>query len=141
MENYPLIRKIYLYLFTLVGLSLMVIGGVRLLDLGMKMTIFKQAEREQVYYDKMPPYSAVPLEKMEKLSSGEANGSELTVEEKEAIGRWVVDYKNWEERQKNFDPLTSRRQRDASNSLAMIIIGLPLYLYHWSIIKKETKKA
>jgi len=33
MEKYPLIRKIYLYLFTLVGLSLMVIGGVKLVDL------------------------------------------------------------------------------------------------------------
>lgn len=32
------------------------------------------------------------------------------------------------------------RERDLSNSLAMIAVGLPLYLYHWKTIQKENKK-
>lgn len=32
------------------------------------------------------------------------------------------------------------RERDLSNSLAMISVGLPLYLYHWKTIQKENKK-
>lgn len=32
-----------------------------------------------------------------------------------------------------------QRQRELSGSLSMIIVGLPLYLYHWNIIKKENK--
>lgn len=32
------------------------------------------------------------------------------------------------------------RQRELSNSLAMIVVGLPLYLYHWAIIRKENRK-
>jgi hypothetical protein len=31
------------------------------------------------------------------------------------------------------------RKRQLSNSLAMIAIGAPLYLYHWKTIKKESK--
>ncbi len=35
--------------------------------------------------------------------------------------------------------VTVRRHRDASLNLSLILIGLPLYLYHWRTIKKETK--
>jgi hypothetical protein len=31
------------------------------------------------------------------------------------------------------------RKRQLSNSLAMVAIGVPLYLYHWKTIKKESK--
>ena len=33
----------------------------------------------------------------------------------------------------------NQRKRNLSNSLAMILIGTPLYLYHWKTIKKENK--
>jgi len=36
---------------------------------------------------------------------------------------------------------TRNRQRDLSNSIAMIAVGLPLYLYHWKTIQKENKKT
>lgn len=32
------------------------------------------------------------------------------------------------------------RERDLTNSLAMIVVGLPLYLYHWKTIQKENTK-
>jgi hypothetical protein len=32
------------------------------------------------------------------------------------------------------------RQREISGSLAMILVGLPLYLYHWRMIQKEDKR-
>ena len=39
------------------------------------------------------------------------------------------------------DKETSRnRQRQTSNALAMLIVGVPLYKYHWKLIKKEDKK-
>ena len=34
-----------------------------------------------------------------------------------------------------------QRQRDASNSLAMLIVGLPLYLYHWRMAGKQKEDA
>lgn len=36
--------------------------------------------------------------------------------------------------------LSNQRQRQLSDSLSMIVIGAPLYLYHWKTIQKEGKK-
>ena len=32
---------------------------------------------------------------------------------------------------------SNQRKRQMSNSLAMIIVGVPVYLYHWKTIKNE----
>jgi len=136
MEKHSLIRTIYLYLFTLLGLVLLTIGGVRFVDMGLKAFVFTKADEEQrIMYKQSPP---VPIQsaRIEKLQDEE----ELSEEEKVAIGQWLIDYKNWEERISKIDPVTARRHKDASFNLALILIGLPLYLYHWRIIKKETKK-
>lgn len=34
--------------------------------------------------------------------------------------------------------LSNQRKRTISESLAMLIVGIPVYLYHWQTIKKET---
>jgi hypothetical protein len=34
---------------------------------------------------------------------------------------------------------SNQRKRQLSTSLSMILIGTPLYLYHWKTIKKENK--
>lgn len=107
IEN-SLIRRIYLYSFAFLGLVLMVIGTVRLLDLGLKVYVFKQADWYAIYPsypEKINPegtISAVPRE-------------DLKVQEEQA-------------RKQN---TTSQRQSTASSSLAMIVVGLPLFFYHW----------
>ncbi len=41
---------------------------------------------------------------------------------------------------RNEEEQSNQRKRQLSNSLAMIVIGAPLYLYHWKTIKKENKR-
>ncbi len=41
------------------------------------------------------------------------------------------------QKKRNEDEAANQRKRQLSNSLAMIVIGAPLYLYHWKTIKKE----
>jgi len=134
-KQHSLVRTIYLYFFALLGLVLLTIGGVRFVDMGLKAFIFTKAEEEQSLIYRQPPllYS---IEKVEELQSEEA----LSEEEKIAVKQWLVDYKDWQERSLKINYIDSRRQRDASSNLSMILIGLPLYLYHWEIIKKEVKK-
>jgi hypothetical protein len=31
----------------------------------------------------------------------------------------------------------SQREQTAASALAMIIVGVPLYLYHWRVIKRD----
>lgn len=133
MQHYPLIRTIYLYIFTLTGLTLLVIGAVRFLDMGLKAFVFTKADEEQRIYSYQPPMP-VYMEKAEMAAEGE----ELSETEKIQLKQALADYEEWKKRTENIDPITSRRHRDASLNLAMIIIGFPLYFYHWRIIRKET---
>ncbi len=140
MQHYPLIRTIYLYLFSILGLVLLTIGGVRFVDMGLKAFVFTKAEEEQrLIHQQAPiPYSVPRIEKFQQEIE---EGKEicLSEEEKTNIEYWLADYKDWKERRSKIDYVTARRHRDASLNLAMILIGFPLYLYHWRIIKRETK--
>lgn len=105
------IRLLYLYLFSFIGLLIVVIGTVQIVDLGMKVYIFKQSDS----YEFARPIAP------------------------EREGETKID----PEEQKKFQEqqTKSQRQRQASNALAMIIVGFPLYKYHWRLIqKKENKK-
>jgi hypothetical protein len=137
LQKHSLIRTIYLYLFALVGLALLVVGVIRFIDMGLKIYVFTKADdptriSHQRYYYSGP----IEIEKIEMAQDSE----ELTEEEIEILKGFLADYKEWEEKESQVDYLISQRQKDASNNLAMIIVGLPLYLYHWRLIRKETKE-
>jgi hypothetical protein len=142
MNHYPLIRTIYLYLFALLGLVLLIIGGVRFVDMGLKAFVFTKAEEEQrLIYKQVPsvPYLVQRVEKSQQETE-EKKEACLSEEEKAAIEQWLADYKDWQEKRSKIDYVAVKRHREASSNLAMILVGLPLYFYHWRIIKRETKK-
>jgi|SRR6056297_3321465 len=136
MSKNSLIRKIYLYLFAIIGLTLLVIGSVRFIDMGLKMFVFTKAEQDEQIRQQYKPYINQPLSRveLEKIQ----NSEELSEKEIEAVQQWYKNYQNWQEEQGKIDYLASRRQEDASLNLALILVGLPLYLYHWRTIKRET---
>lgn len=135
------VRIVYLYLFSLLGLVLVVIGAVRLVDLGLKTYIFKEADKEEFRFSvpALPPARVLEKEGTEKLKIAE-NSIKLTEEEKSLLRQWETDYKNWREMQSKVDFQKSRRQREASSALAFIIVGLPLYFYHWKVVQKDKKQ-
>jgi hypothetical protein len=127
------VRTIYLYFFAFVGLALLTIGAVRFVDMGLRAFVFTKAEElQRLYHGMPPPYPPISLEKLQEVE-------ELSPEEKALIKQWLADYEDWRERRAKIDPIIARRHRDASINLAMILIGLPLYLFHWRIIKMEAK--
>lgn len=136
--KHPFIRTIYLYLFALVGLALVIVGTVRFIDMGLKAFVFTKAEdpekiqRTYYYYD--VPISVPRIEQYQE-------SGELTEEEITSLKAWLADYEKWQEEEAKIDYLASKRHREASTNLAMILVGLPLYLYHWRIIRRETKSA
>lgn len=110
------LRLLYLYLFSFVGLIVSVIGAIRLIELGLKVYVFKDADRYEYARPLIP-----------------AEGPKVSTEEA----------KLQEERDKELqDQETKRqRQREASGALAMLLVGFPLYKYHWGVIQKENKKS
>lgn len=140
MERHPLVRTIYIYLFALVGLALVVSGTVRFIDMGLKIFVFKQADAPERL---MQQYSCQNMyyipSSIEKLQANQTD-SAFTQEEQTAIKDFLANYKKCQEEGNKINYLTSNRQREASSNLAMILVGLPLYLYHWRIIGRETRK-
>ncbi|MEK7590396.1 MAG: hypothetical protein AAB454_01660 [Patescibacteria group bacterium] len=117
MNKYPLIRKIYLYSLALIGLILVVIGGVRLVSLGLKTYIFTKAD---IYY-------SYPSARPVKVA-GDKTATEFIEPTKEELDEF------------NKNQASSNRQREAAESIAFMVVGLPLYLYHWTVIKKDRKE-
>ncbi|MEK7189072.1 MAG: DUF5671 domain-containing protein [Patescibacteria group bacterium] len=115
-DKAKLIRTIYVYLFSLVGLVLIIIAAVRFIDMGLKAWVFTEADKYEYAYEVAP-----------RVVDGEGNvvKEELTDEEKAA---------------RQAERITQQRQRDASNSLAMLAVGLPLYLYHWRLAGRTRRE-
>lgn len=115
MKSFSL-RLLYLYLFSFVGLIITVIGIIRLVDLGMKVYVFQGAD--QYYY-----MSPVPLK--------DPSMPEMTTEEQK-------QYQEQEQKRQE-EENRRNRQREFSGAVSMIVVGIPLYLYHWKTIQKENK--
>ena len=98
------IRLLYLYLFSFIGLIIAVIGTVQIVDLGLKVYVFKGADRYAF---------SIPLPEGEDLNYPDENYVERET--------------------------TRQRQRQASTALAMLLVGIPLYKYHWKLISHQTE--
>ena len=143
MDKHSLVRTIYLYLFAIVGLVLLTIAGVSFMNMALKAYVFTKADEQMRIEYKQPPFGPVAVEKLNRISQdAQSKQVQITLTEAEVqqIDQWLADYKNYQEGRAKIDPVTTDRQRTASINLAMIIIGLPLYLYHCGIIRRETRK-
>lgn len=106
------LRKTFLYIFASVGLVLSIIGTVSLINLGLKSYVFTKADNYCFNY-------ATPV--LDKDGSSVAR-TQAQIDQ---------DKKNCEEQQ------TANRQSQASNAIAMLIVGIPLYAYHWMVIRRD----
>ena len=61
---------------------------------------------------------------------------ELNEDDQEIISNYLADYKAKED----IDRRVVRRQEDASDAISKIIVGLPVYLYHWSVITRDRRR-
>lgn len=111
------IRRAYLYLTSLIGLVLILIGTTQLLNLALKTWVFTKADDN--YYG--PCYEKTPAP-MDRSAAPATTTEELSKE--------VCDKERDEQR-------TARRQSDAARSIAFIIVGAPVWLYHWRKVKDE----
>jgi hypothetical protein len=105
------LRKSFLYIFATVGLVISIIGAISLIDLGLKKYVFTQANNSCIY-----SYPA-PIDKDGNPTTDQAQQDQ---------------YKRQCEEQQ-----ATNNASQASNAIAMLIIGIPLYTYHWYRIHAE----
>ena len=103
------VKKIYIYLFSAVGLVLVVIGSVQIINVALKTYVFTQADMVYVY----PQIQ--PVNPTDKFIQPDPN-EQIAYQEKTR---------------------TSTRQRDVANAIALLMVGTPLFLFHWKLIRKN----
>lgn len=102
--------------------------------MGLKIYVFTEAERDKNYERIMLAPCSIEPERL--IKSEESLTDDLTEEEMTALKVWLAKYQE----QEDIDYVKVNRHQDAATNLSFILVGLPLYLYHWHIIKKEKEE-
>jgi len=113
-----LIRTLYLYIVALITLVMLIISTADLINLALKTWVFTKADREE-YTSACP--MAVPINK------GTTSTEEATVDCK----KFTRDEK---------ERYQIRKQGSAVRDFSFILVALPLFLFHWQLIKKEKEE-
>lgn len=110
------LRRVYLYVASFIGLVMIIVGGVQLINLGLKAWIFTKAD--YVYYD-------VCVRTPKPIVDENVQGEEVDmISEEECLKREA-------------EARTASRQNQASQAVATLLVGIPLYLYHWNKVRDE----
>ncbi len=126
-----LIRHIYLYLVTAITIVLVIISTIGMINLALSEYVF-----DVKGYEELDDY---------KWQCGE-NATPVAVDDRELNPAKSVAVKATEEDQsKCLEDAKANAvlrhendvKRDFVNWLSMLLVSLPLYFYHWGIIKKE----
>jgi hypothetical protein len=123
LNKSTLIKTIYFYLVSLIALLMVVFSTADLINLGLKTWVFPKTNTQ--YYG--PMTCAIP--------------QPVPTDGKPVPTSTQQDYqKQCEQDRKNQEEAAIiQNQRDAVRDTSMIVVGIPLFLYHWITLRKEQK--
>lgn len=115
------IKTLYFYAVSLISLMMIVFSTADLVNIGLKTWIFKKADQNAY---PMPPCELQMIsqpgiaqeERDRQIKQCEA--SRVSESEVNAI----------------------QKQRDAVRDLAFLVVGIPVFAYHWATIRKEQRE-
>jgi len=115
------IKKIYLYLVSVIALIIMVIGGIILLNMALKTWVFTKADNN-FYLD---TYRCASVSPTTEPATEKPVTPTCTPEQEE------------KQRKEQEEQKTANKQRDAAQALAMILVASPVWYFHWRLARKE----
>lgn len=119
MQN---IKKLYLYIVSVIALVIWVVGAIMLVNMALKAWVFPKADS----------YAYYPAQVSPEYCTSQAGQAEVMKPMPECAP-------GYEEQQRKMDEQnrSSQRQRDASQALSMILIAAPVWFFHWRLARKE----
>lgn len=108
------IKKVYLYLVSLISLVMVIFAATMLINMGLKSWVFKAADNYPVY----------PVTCLQSPDSSAGTKTQA-----------CPDRQQQDEYQKAANKSTKERQ--AAQSIALLIVALPVFIYHWKLARKE----
>jgi hypothetical protein len=123
-----IVRNAYLYISSLISLLFVAIGAYTLLNTGIKYYLLPQAEKGGYSRcNEQPPVYGL---------DGKTSAA-TTEEQKVQINQLLEDYKTWKANNSGEECYRAERQNNVANAITMIIIALPIFLFHWRLVKRE----
>jgi hypothetical protein len=112
------LKKAYLYLVSVISLVIGVVGAIMLLNIALKTWVFPKADQLDYYYSGPCLSEVKPV--MIDGATIPCTAEETARQKTEAEDR-----------------RSAQKQRDAAQALAMIVIAVPVWMYHWKMARKE----
>jgi len=117
------IKTIYFYLVCFVALMMVVFSTADIINIALKAWIFTKADDN--YYG--APAMVCPAPVVDKNASDTVSTQSQADCEKQQQINQAQDIQNRD----------AQRQRDVVRDISMIVVGIPLFLYHWRIVRKK----
>jgi hypothetical protein len=128
-----IIRNVYLYLVTLIGLITFIFGSVGIINNVLQRYVF---QIDQADYYSVAIYPGMRDQCSQSyVDPTDKEGKMMIAPTTQEIEQCRVAEKEQNKRINN-----ANFAREISISLAQIAIGLPIWLFHWGIIQKEYRR-
>ena len=133
------IRPTYFYFVALGSLVMMVVAGGFLINIALKIWVFPQAGKVDEAASKAVPSEIIPSPEKTGVQSLTTCGEKCGLDEDtvDLAQQWVIDYDAW---QTEVSKPVNNTQRSAAASIPYVVLGIPLFLYHWGVARKESKE-
>ena len=118
---------LYFVAATLIGLILIIISGVTLSRLVLNQVLGVQ-ERPS-FSAPYPPYRDPTM-----IGSTESG---LTAEQQASLDQWQKQYEEYQQQEQQYNEADQTRRRQIAESLAMLIVGIPVFGLHAPYVFKR----
>ncbi len=113
------IRNIYLYLVSFVALMMIIFSTADLINIALKTYIFPKADDYYSYYEPI----CTPAAPTDATSTANVKGETCISKE--------------EQEKRSKEQLVRQRQNSLVRDISMILVAVPVFAYHWMIIRKK----
>lgn len=121
MPKPSIIRSLYFYVIAIIGLMMVVFSTADLINLGLKTWVFPNADDNNFGY-------ACPLVAPAPAPDG------VKAPPVDVRKQCLEDQKTAKDRQ------VLQRESNAVRDLSFLIVGIPLFLFHFRVVQKERKE-
>jgi len=122
-DKITILKNFYLYVVSFVALMMIVVSLYSLIDTGLRTWVFTEAD--SYYYEK-------PI--MSESVIVDANGEKRQMTEEE------IQAEEARMQRQNDQSRKSQLQRDLTRNISMLIVALPLFSYHWYLVRKKERE-
>ncbi|MFH0853145.1 MAG: DUF5671 domain-containing protein [bacterium] len=131
-DGKPLVtRAIYMWTFVLVGLLMLLVSGGFLINTGLRATLYPDTYTQADYRSTEISFDQMGVQSIVNC----AEACDFTEEEVQMAEQWLVD--NKEGVVDTDDTKVSKIQNEVASTTPFILVGLPLFIYHWVGVRKK----